>query len=393
MRTLSRANPGRVASPARMVLSAMCASLLGIGLSRFAYTPLLPELVSSHWFSSSDAAYLGAANLAGYLAGALLARPLAARLTPVGAMRAMMALAALSFFACAFPVSFLWFFGWRVLSGVSGGVLMVLVAPTILPHIPESRRGLAGGMIFAGVGAGIALSGTLVPLLLQAGLVRTWLGLGVLAVALAALAWGGWPPAGPVAARRVRFVWPPRVLAIVCLLYGLNAVGLVPHMTLLVDFVARGLGQGIAAGAGYWVVFGLAAMAGPILAGHVADSIGFRRALRGAFLLQALAVALPVWSHGPLALTVSSLIVGAFVPGIVPLVLGRVRELTPGDADRQKAAWSLCTIGFALGQAAGAYGMSYLFALTGGAHLLIFGLGAAALAAAFLIEIATSRGD
>jgi MFS family permease len=206
MRTLSMADPGSVASPARMVLSAMCASLLGIGLSRFAYTPLLPELVASHWFSASDAAYLGAANLAGYLAGALLARPLAARLTPVGAMRAMMALAAASFFACAFPVSFLWFFGWRVLSGVSGGVLMVLVAPTILPHIPESRRGLAGGIIFAGVGAGIALSGTLVPLLLQAGLVRTWLGLGVLAVALAALAWGGWPPAEPVATRRVRFV-------------------------------------------------------------------------------------------------------------------------------------------------------------------------------------------
>jgi predicted MFS family arabinose efflux permease len=391
MRVLSMAGPDSAASPARMVLSAMCASLLGIGLSRFAYTPLLPELVSAHWFTASDAAYLGAANLAGYLAGALLARPLAARLTGIGAMRAMMALAALSFFACAFPISFLWFFGWRVLSGVSGGVLMVLVAPTILPHVPEARRGLAGGVIFAGVGAGIALSGTLVPLLLRGGLVWTWLGLGVLAVALAALAWGGWPPAEPVAKRRARFVWPPRVLAIVCLLYGLNAVGLVPHMTLLVDFVARGLGQGIAAGARYWVIFGLAAMAGPILAGHVADRIGFRLALRGAFLLQALAVALPILSEGPLSLTVSSLIVGAFVPGIVPLVLGRVRELTAGDADRQKAAWSLCTIGFALGQAAGAYGMSYLFALTGGAHLLIFGLGAVALAAAFLMEITTSR--
>ena len=44
----------------------------GIGLARFAYTPLLPALVDGNWFSTSQAAYLGAANLAGYLAGAVL---------------------------------------------------------------------------------------------------------------------------------------------------------------------------------------------------------------------------------------------------------------------------------------------------------------------------------
>lgn len=59
----------------RMALSGFCASLIGIGLSRFAYTPLVPELIRAHWFNPSQAAYLGAANLAGYLAGALLARP------------------------------------------------------------------------------------------------------------------------------------------------------------------------------------------------------------------------------------------------------------------------------------------------------------------------------
>jgi hypothetical protein len=58
-------------SPWRAPLSALCASLIGIGLSRFAYTPLIPPLVTQHWFSPSQAAYLGAANLAGYLAGAL----------------------------------------------------------------------------------------------------------------------------------------------------------------------------------------------------------------------------------------------------------------------------------------------------------------------------------
>src|SRR5215469_15442364 len=166
----------------RMTLSAFCACLIGIGVARFAYTPLLPAIIDAHWFAASSGAYLGAANLAGYLAGALLTR-FATRFVPVVAMiRLMMVLAAIALIACAWPLSFAWFFAWRFVSGLAGGALMVLAAPTVLPHVPASRRGLAGGVIFMGVGAGIAASGTLVPLLLRQSLQDTWLGLGVLSL-------------------------------------------------------------------------------------------------------------------------------------------------------------------------------------------------------------------
>jgi Uncharacterised MFS-type transporter YbfB len=46
----------------RAALSAASASLVGIGLARFAYTPLLPAIIDAGWFSPSQAAYLGAAN-------------------------------------------------------------------------------------------------------------------------------------------------------------------------------------------------------------------------------------------------------------------------------------------------------------------------------------------
>src|SRR4030081_3770156 len=113
----------------------LCASLVGLGLARFAYTPLIPALIAAKWFSPADAVYLGAANLAGYLAGALVARALGARLGAVRSLRGMMVLASLCCFACAMPVSFIWFFGWRFIAGVSGGVIMVLAASTILPHV------------------------------------------------------------------------------------------------------------------------------------------------------------------------------------------------------------------------------------------------------------------
>jgi predicted MFS family arabinose efflux permease len=158
-------------------------------------------------------------------------------------------------------------------------------------------------------------------------------------------------------------------------------------MILLADFVARGLGQGLQAGARYWVLFGLGAMTGPVLAGYTADRVGFKLALRLAFLVQTMAVGVLAIDTSSISLIVSSIVVGAFVPGIVPLVLGRVHELTFGKAETQKTAWSLCTTAFALGQASAAYGLSYIFTHTGNDYGLLFALGAAALAVAFTIEI------
>jgi predicted MFS family arabinose efflux permease len=372
----------------RPVLAGLCATLVGIGLARFAYTPLIPALISAHWFSPSATVYLGAANLAGYLGGALLARPIAARAGAAPALRGMMGVASAAFFACSFPLSFGWFFVWRFASGVSGGALMALAAPVVLPHIKPSRLGLASGAIFTGVGLGIAASGTLVPLLMRAGLAETWFGLGALALLLTVVSWSGWPceqlpefhqPSAPPT--------PGSGLVALYVEYGLNAIGLVPHMIFLVDFVARGLGRGLVTGAQYWVLFGIGAMLGPLASGRIADRIGFASALRCAFAVQSGLVALLVFSASPISLSISSIFVGAMVPGVVPLVLGRVHELIPHDANQQRRAWGFCTIAFALGQAAAAYGFSYIFAYTGGTYRVLFALGAAALTTAFLIDL------
>jgi MFS family permease len=178
-------------------LAGFCGSLVAVGLARFAYTPLIPPLIQAHWFSSAQTVTLGAANFAGYLVGAMSGRPLAAKLSNRTALRLLMAVVTAAFFACAWPLSVPWFFFWRLLSGISGGAVMVLVATSILPHIPVPRRGFVSGMIFLGLGLGIAASGTLIPQLLHSGLRDTWMGLGVLALALTAVSWFGWPASNP----------------------------------------------------------------------------------------------------------------------------------------------------------------------------------------------------
>lgn len=373
----------------RAILCAYCASLIGIGLARFAYTPLLPAIIDAHWFEPSAAAYLGAANLAGYLAGALSGRAIADRIPLTTSLRIMMVLAAGAFFACAYPFSFMWFFVWRFAAGLAGGVLMVLAAPAVLPHIPASRRGLAGGVIFMGVGTGVACSGTLVPLLLRQGLEQTWFALGGLSLLLTLIAWTGWPSESAPPAAPAKPAHAPRLGTLRALYaeYALNAAGWVPHMIFLVDFIARGLGEGVQVGSEYWILFGLGATVGPILVGHLADRAGFGAALRLAFLLEAGAVAVPALGLGQVWLILSSIVVGGFVTGTVPLVLGRIGELLPHHPSQQKSAWSIATICFALSQASAAYALSFIFARSGGNYRLLFFIGAASMVVALAIDL------
>ncbi|RFB72878.1 MULTISPECIES: YbfB/YjiJ family MFS transporter [unclassified Herbaspirillum] len=386
----------------RHILAGLCASLVSIGLARFSYTPLIPPLIQAHWFSASYIVYLGAANLAGYLLGALLGRPIARKLSNVATLRLMMVLVTLSFLACAMPLSVAWFFGWRLVSGIAGGAIMVLVAATILPHVPPERRGSASGAIFLGLGLGIAGSGTLVPLLLNLGLWQTWFGLGVVSAVLTAASWFAWPPAnapaaGPVTApvtthaESAASAAPPSSSGVGLLYaqYALMAVGLVPAMVFFVDFIARGLGAGAHQGSLFWILYGVGAIFGPPVYGLLADRIGARLTMRYVLLVQLLAVAGLCSTDNHLYLALLTLLVGAFPPGIVPLMLARVRETVTGHAhaERQNVVWGRATTIFAAFQAVAGYSYSAIFNASGGSHRLLFMIGGIAIAIALTSDL------
>ncbi|KAF2394121.1 YbfB/YjiJ family MFS transporter [Pseudomonas frederiksbergensis] len=388
MHSTSTTSPRAIWLP---IFAGLCASLVSIGLARFAYTPLIPSLIQAQWFSASDVVYLGAANLVGYLIGALIGHPIARRIGNSGALRLMMLAVTLSFFACGFPLSVSWFFGWRLLSGVAGGAIMVLVAATVLPHVPVSRRGLASGAIFLGIGLGIAGSGTIVPPLLSLGLQNTWFGLGVLALVLTAASWFGWPTSTPQHAvpahnDSVKSPTPP-ALYLLFAQYAFMAAGLVPAMVFLVDFVARGLGAGAHVGALIWVMYGLGAIVGPVSYGFLADKLGARLSIRIVLVVQAIALGLLAVSNSFLALALLAVILGSFPPGIVPLALARVHELVPNH-HQQQIAWSRATVSFATFQALTGFAYSAIFNATGGHHALLFVIAAGAIVVALVLELA-----
>lgn len=370
------------------IFAGLCASLVSIGLARFAYTPLIPSLIQAQWFSASDVVYLGAANLVGYLIGALIGRPLAQRSSNKTALRFMMVAVTLAFFACGFPLSVVWFFAWRLLSGIAGGAIMVLVAATVLPHVPAERRGLASGAIFLGIGLGIAASGTLVPPLLSLGLQQTWFGLGLLAVVLTAASWFAWPTGSVHEAAAPAGSASPTPAGVYLLFaqYAFMAAGLVPAMVFLVDYVARGLGDGAHVGAMIWVMYGLGAIVGPVTYGFLADKLGARWSIRLVLVVQAMAVGLLPFAGSFTALAVLAVILGSFPPGIVPLALARVHELLPNH-HQQQVAWSRATVSFATFQALSGFAYSALFNNSGGQHAVLFMIAAGAIVVALALEL------
>ena len=231
----------------RYLSAALSTSFIGAGLVRFAYTPLLPVLIESRWFDTSATVYLSAANPAGALFGAVTSTWLARRCSKVFILRGMNVLATLSLLACACPISLEWYFSWRFLSGVATGATIVLVAATFLPHVPADRKGVASGLIFVGLGLGIAATDTLVPFLLRFGLRATWIWLALFAGALTVSTWTSWPPSEFVSKRqelthhRQARSRPDYPTYLTHLEFALLALTVVAPMLFLVDFVAQDL--------------------------------------------------------------------------------------------------------------------------------------------------------
>src|SRR5690606_23022513 len=376
------------------LLTGMMATLVGVGLARFAYTPLIPILVLQGWFDASAAIYLGAANLLGYLLGALMAHRLSERFGARQLLAFCFISIALSFFASATPGSFAWFFFWRLLAGITGAILVVVGPSLALTRAPIARRPVVGPLVFCGIGLGALLSATLLPLLIQYDLMWSWLTLGVLSLLAGFICDQGLarlPPAATITAANGTGGGAPVLsiaIILVMLAYAMDAAGFIPHTVFWVDYLAREQGQTSSAAAAQWAMCGAGAIIGPLVAGLLVSRLGWHRSLATGYLIKCLAIALPLFASGLLSNSISSFLVGAMVPGLVAMTSGRLAEL--GGPAEHKRLWGYATAAFAVLQAASGYAMSGLYAMLG-TYQPLFALGSALLGLGLLLIIFSGR--
>ena len=366
-----------------LALAGLCANMIGIGIGRFSYVPLLPLIIDAGWATPSGAAQLAAANLIGYLIGALAAHPLAVRLGAPAVIRGAMLALLFSLVACAFQPALAWLWIWRCLAGATGGLVIILAAPHVLSQVDAKVRGRAVGLVFSGIGLGVVFSGFAVPAFGARHLQAAWLALAACAAIAIVYAWPKF-----ASDARPRLAAPPgpllprgAMLALLCA-YPLDAIGYLPHTVFWVEYLVHGLSMPMSVGGAFWAVFGAGAAIGPLLTGMIADRLGFRLTVIGCMACKAFAVALPLMSTSTAALFVSSFMVGALTPGLVAVASGRALEIVgPGAHQRN---WAMMTFLYALMQALGGYAMAALY---GALHSfdLLFAIGASALLVAAVI--------
>jgi predicted MFS family arabinose efflux permease len=394
---LSRSNPLHApdrpqpyAHPARLILILSLAPTIGLGIGRFAYSLVLPDMRDSLGWSYSAAGFMNTINAAGYLAGALVASRLIKRFGLSATVRwgtvACVASLALSALSGNFVVLSLA----RLSVGLGAAALFIggaALAATIAQSRPE-RANFLLSLFYAGPGLGILSSGLIAPFVLGAFGPGSWwivwwamtLLTTVMAIPLLL---------APIDARATIADAAPTPFAIgpVAIYltgYFLFGAGYIAYMTFMIAYI-RDAGGGAAAQSAFWCLIGISAFVTPWLWRRVLarDSGGVSTAI--ILGVNAIGAALPLLGHSTAWLTASALVFGVSFFAIVGSTTAFVRF------NYSPAAWptaiAAMTIAFGIGQTLGpiftgaitdALG-SLSYALNAGAAMLAVG----AIAAAF----------
>ena len=342
--------------PARLILTLSLAATVGLGIGRFAYSLVLPDMRDSLHWSYSAAGFMNTINAVGYLAGALVASRLIKRFGWSATIRGGTLAALVSLAMCALTGNFVVLSLARLLAGlgaaagfVAGGAL----AATIAQSRPE-RANFLLSLFYAGPGIGILSSGLIAPYVLALFGPGSWWIVWWAMTLLAALmtlplfltrieskAQVGEAGSAPFA------VFPVLIYLIGYFLFG---AGYIAYMTFMIAYVRDG-GGGPAAQAGFWSLIGLSAFATPwawrrVLAldrGGLATTI-----ILGT---NALGASLPMFGHSTLLLATSAIVFGVAFFAVVGSTTAFVRFNYPPQA--WPTAIAAMTISFGIGQTLG----------------------------------------
>jgi predicted MFS family arabinose efflux permease len=319
----------------KVLASGALSLLLGMGVARFAYTPLLPQMQEQAGLGLGEAAWLAAINYLGYLSGALVASlvsepALRDRLYRLGMVVAVLttAMMAMTTDPTVWALS-------RYLAGLSTAASTLLGTGLVLNWlIVHDHRGELG-IAFSGIGLGIAGSAAAVALMNRWGLDwrEQWYAFTAIGCILLvpALRWMPAPDRSTVtrSGHSIRDTPPaPVFLRLLMASYFCAGVGYVVTATFIVAIVDRLPGVS-GHGTLVFLFIGLGAAPASVIADLVARRVGDVNALILAAALQVAGILLPLVGGGLLSALCGAALFGATVMGIVSLVLTMVGRYYP----------------------------------------------------------------
>ena len=332
----------------RTVVTGLAGLAVGMGIGRFALTPLLP-LLQADGLTLTQGAWLADANYLGYVLGALAylaVNPLPSRAARVG-------LVAVSLFTLGMALSppFVWSLLLRLAAGVASAFVLVGISAWALGAMAESRRNDAAGGIYAGVGIGILAAGLAAMAVGVAGntaAVGWWL-VGGIALIVAAGTWrslgsGGSPPTAGATQQPEH----SRLTLVAC--YGAFGFGYILPATFL-PAMASELVADPAVFGWTWPIFGAASAVSTWACGALLRRTSPRTLWAVSQLVMAVGVLLPAAAPRSVAsLITSALCIGGTFMVATMSGLQEARRVAGAAAPRLMAAM---TVAFGVGQLIG----------------------------------------
>ncbi|WP_371143022.1 YbfB/YjiJ family MFS transporter [Burkholderia cepacia] len=343
-------------------LACMIGLAVALGVGRFAFTPLLPLMLADGSISLKAGSWLASANYAGYFVGAVSCA--AVRAAPARMVR--IGLAATVLLTAAMGVGHL-LPAWLVVRFVAGVVsawTFVFVSQWGLRRLAELHAPEWSGVIYAGPGVGIVVTGLIGSALAGQRAAPGWLGFAALSAVLSIAIWrtfGSAPVSAAVptaeSARHAATVAAPhdarrhRVdAAWLVVLYGMPGFGYIITATFLPVIARAALPAGSPWPDLFWPMFGAALIVGAIAASRLPGHWDNRLLLAAGCATQALGIAAGIVWPNAAGFSVGSALLGLPFTAITLFAMREARRL---HGERAAGLMGYATASYGVGQILG----------------------------------------
>lgn len=342
---------------------------MAIGIGRFAFTPLLPMMQKDGGLTLREAGFLASANYMGYLAGAVSA--IWMRASTAAIVRwSMIAVAVLTAAMGATGNLPAWIV-MRAAAGVASAWVLIFASAHILEQLAAQERKPFGGVVFGGVGTGIAVTGALCVVFLNLAWPpeRSWIALGAVALLVALWCLPFYRDAttrkAVAASDAVPLQLRDHAAVIAC--YGVFGFGYIIPATFLPAMARQSIPDPAVFGWA-WPIFGAAALVSTLLAGKLSVRFANRRIWAGSHAVMAVGVVVPVLLPGMAGIVLSACFVGGTFMVATMTGMQEARVIAPQHAPRLMAAM---TAAFGIGQILGPLLVSAVAGIEGGMSALL----------------------
>ena len=345
-------------------LACMVGLAVVLGVGRFAFTPLLPLMLADGSIGLKAGGWLASANYAGYFVGAVSCAALRvapARMVRVGLVATVLLTAAMGI-GHLLPV----WLAVRFVAGVVSAWTFVFVSQWGLRRLAELHAPAWSGVIYAGPGVGIVVTGLIGSALTGQRAASGWLGFAALSAVLSVVIWRTFvaapaqavPPPGGAAPHVAAATAPNHAharrhradAAWLVVLYGMPGFGYIITATFLPVIARAALPAGSPWPDLFWPMFGAALIVGAITAARLPAHWDNRLLLAAGCATQALGIAAGIVWPNAAGFSVGSALLGLPFTAITLFAMREARRL---HGERAAGLMGYATASYGVGQILG----------------------------------------